>query len=64
MPGTVTLVASRLALSHHLVNAVFFLLGVTVVDVALFTALAAGAAPTLWQIGALPMVEIVGGLAL
>lgn len=64
VPGPITLLASRLALSRHAANAVWFLLGVTLVDVALFTALAAGAAPTLRRIGALPLVEIVGGLAL
>lgn len=64
VPGPITLVASRLALSHRVAGAVFFLVGVTLVDVALFVALAAGAAPTLHRIGALPLVEIVGGLAL
>jgi threonine/homoserine/homoserine lactone efflux protein len=64
VPGPITLVASRLALKHHVVSAVFFLFGVTLVDVALFVALAAGAAPTLRMIGALPLVETVGGLAL
>jgi threonine/homoserine/homoserine lactone efflux protein len=64
VPGPITLVASRLALSHRLAGAVYFLVGVTLVDVALFVALAAGAAPTLQRIGALPLVEIVGGLAL
>jgi threonine/homoserine/homoserine lactone efflux protein len=64
VPGPITLVASRLALSHRLAAAAFFLLGVTLVDVALFTALAAGAAPVLRRIGALPWVEVVGGLAL
>jgi threonine/homoserine/homoserine lactone efflux protein len=64
VPGPITLVASRLALSHRLAAAASFLLGVTLVDVALFTALAAGAAPALRRIGALPWVEIVGGLAL
>ena len=64
VPGPITLVASRLALSRHVAGAVFFLVGVTLVDVALFVALAAGTAPTLRRIGALPLVEIVGGLAL
>jgi threonine/homoserine/homoserine lactone efflux protein len=64
VPGPITLVASRLALSRHIANAVAFLLGVTLVDVALFVALAAGAAPTLRRLGALPIVELVGGLAL
>jgi threonine/homoserine/homoserine lactone efflux protein len=64
VPGPITLVASRLALSHRVNAVVFFLLGVTLVDVALFVALAAGAAPTLRRIGALPLVETIGGLAL
>ena len=64
VPGPITLLASRLALSHRVNAAVFFLLGVTLVDVALFVALAAGAAPTLRRIGALPLIEIIGGLAL
>lgn len=64
IPGPITLVASRLALERRLSAAIWFLVGVTVLDVALFTALAAGAAPVLRQIGALPIVEIVGGLAL
>lgn len=64
VPGPITLVASRLALSHRLGAAVFFLLGVTLLDVALFVALAAGAAPVLRKVGALPWVELVGGLAL
>ncbi len=64
IPGPITLVASRLALERHLLAAIWFLIGVTVLDVALFAALAAGAAPVLRQIGALPVVEIVGGIAL
>ena len=64
VPGPITLIASRLALSHRLTAAVFFLLGVTLLDVALFVSLAAGAAPVLRRIGALPWVEVVGGLAL
>ncbi len=44
--------------------AIWFLIGVTTLDVSLFTALAGGAAPVLRQIGALPVVEIVGGVAL
>jgi threonine/homoserine/homoserine lactone efflux protein len=64
IPGPITLVASRLALARHLAAAIWFLVGVTVLDVALFTALAGGAAPVLRKIGALPMVEIVGGIAL
>ena len=64
VPGPITLVATRLALSRHLSSAVWFLLGVTTLDVTLFTALASGAAPVLRAIGALPMVEVVGGIAL
>ena len=64
IPGPITLVASRLALARHLSAAIWFLIGVTVLDVALFTALAGGAAPVLRRVGALPMVEIVGGIAL
>jgi len=64
VPGPITLLASRLALSHRANAVVFFLLGVTLVDVALFVALAAGAAPTLRRVGALPLVETIGGLAL
>ena len=64
IPGPITLVASRLALARHLSAAIWFLVGVTALDVALFTALAGGAAPVLRRIGALPIVEIVGGIAL
>jgi len=64
VPGPITLVATRLALSRHLSSAVWFLVGVTVLDVSLFAALAAGAAPALLRIGALPMVEVTGGIAL
>jgi len=64
VPGPITLVASRLALSHRLSAAAFFLLGVTLLDVALFVALAAGAAPVLRKVGALPWVELAGGVAL
>jgi len=64
VPGPITLVATRLALSRHLSSAIWFLVGVTVLDVSLFTALASGAAPVLLAVGALPMVEVVGGLAL
>jgi threonine/homoserine/homoserine lactone efflux protein len=64
IPGPITLVASRLALARHMWAAIWFLIGVTVLDVALFTALAGGAAPVLRRIGALPMVEVVGGVAL
>jgi threonine/homoserine/homoserine lactone efflux protein len=64
VPGPITLVATRLALSRSIYAAISFLVGTTVLDVALFSALAAGAAPSLHRIGALPIVEIVGGLAL
>lgn len=64
VPGPITIVASRLALTHRTPAAVWFLVGVTCLDVALFAALAAGAAPALRRIGALPIVEVVGGLAL
>ena len=64
IPGPITLVASRLALSRSVSAAIWFLAGVTVLDVALFGALAAGAGPVLRRIGALPVVEILGGLAL
>jgi threonine/homoserine/homoserine lactone efflux protein len=64
VPGPITLVASRLALSRHLSSAIWFLVGVTTLDVALFAALAAGAAPLLREIGALPIVEFAGGIAL
>ena len=64
VPGPITLVASRLALSRQLMAAVWFLVGVTCLDVALFTALAAGAAPRLREIGAIPFVEVLGGGAL
>ena len=55
VPGPITLVASRLALSRHLSSAVWFLVGVTALDVSLFTALAAGAAPILLAVGALDL---------
>lgn len=64
IPGPITLVASRLALARHLSAAIWFLVGVTALDVTLFTALAGGAAPVLRRIGALPVVEVVGGMAL
>lgn len=64
VPGPITIVASRLAISHRISAAVWFLVGVTCLDVTLFLALAGGAAPVLRRIGALPIVEIVGGLAL
>lgn len=64
VPGPITIVASRLALSNRIAAATWFLAGTTVLDVSLFLALAAGAAPSLRRIGALPIVEVVGGLAL
>jgi threonine/homoserine/homoserine lactone efflux protein len=64
VPGPITLVASRLVLERRLAAAVWFLIGVTALDVALFTALASGAAPVLRRIGALPVVEVTGGIAL
>jgi len=63
VPGPLTLVASTLAL-RRTAAAVWFLAGVTALDVALFLALAGGAGPLLHRIGALPAVEIVGGFAL
>jgi threonine/homoserine/homoserine lactone efflux protein len=64
IPGPITLVASRLALARRLSAAIWFLVGVTALDVTLFTALAGGAAPVLRRIGALPLIEVVGGMAL
>jgi len=64
VPGPITLVMSRLAISHRISRAIWFMVGCLAVDVALFTALAGGAAPVLRRLGALPVVEIVGGLAL
>jgi threonine/homoserine/homoserine lactone efflux protein len=64
VPGPITLVATHLALSRHLSSAIWFLIGVTTLDVTLFTALASGAGPLLRTFGALPMVEIIGGIAL
>jgi threonine/homoserine/homoserine lactone efflux protein len=64
IPGPITLVATRLALARHIASAIWFLVGVTTLDVALFAALASGAGPVLLRIGALPMVEVVGGVAL
>ncbi len=64
VPGPITLVASRLAISRRITYAVWFLVGVTVVDVSLFFALATGAASVLERIGALPPVEFLGGFAL
>jgi threonine/homoserine/homoserine lactone efflux protein len=64
VPGPITLVATRLALHHHTGAAALFLAGVTTLDIVLFLALAGGAAPALHLAGALPMVEIVGGIAI
>jgi threonine/homoserine/homoserine lactone efflux protein len=64
VPGPITIVATRLGLSHHTAAAFWFLVGVTALDVALFSALASGAAPYLARFGALPVVEIIGGAAL
>lgn len=64
VPGPITLVLSRLAISHRISRAIWFMVGCLAVDVLLFSALAAGAAPVLRRLGALPVVEIVGGLAL
>lgn len=64
VPGPITIVASRLAIAHSTRAAAWFLLGVIVLDCALFTALVAGAAPPLRQLGAMPVVEILGGLVL
>lgn len=63
VPGPITLVASRLAL-RRLPAAVWFLLGVTALDVVLFVALAAGAGPLVRAIGDIPIFEVIGGLAL
>lgn len=64
IPGPITIVATRLGLSRHVAAAAWFLVGVTALDVALFSALAAGAAPLLRRIGALPVVVVLGGIAL
>lgn len=64
VPGPITLVLSRLAIAHRISRAAWFLAGCLAVDIALFTALAGGAAPLLRRLGALPAVEVVGGLAL
>lgn len=64
VPGPITLVLSRLAISHRISRAVWFMAGCLSVDIVLFMALAGGAAPVLRRLGALPAVEIVGGLAL
>uniref|UniRef100_A0A7C2N9N9 LysE family translocator n=1 Tax=Thermoanaerobaculum aquaticum TaxID=1312852 RepID=A0A7C2N9N9_9BACT len=64
IPGPITLVATRLGLAHRLGAAFWFLLGATLLDGLLFAALAAGAGPSLARLGALPAVEIAGGLVL
>ncbi len=64
VPGPITIVASRLAMSRHIAAAVWFLIGVTVLDIVLFVLLVSGAGPVLRAIGALPAVEIGGGLVL
>jgi threonine/homoserine/homoserine lactone efflux protein len=64
IPGPITLVASRLALGRGVLSAAWFFAGSTALDVVFFVALAAGAAPWLRSLGALPIVEITGGLAL
>jgi threonine/homoserine/homoserine lactone efflux protein len=64
IPGPITLVATRLGLAHRLGAAFWFLFGATVLDALLFAALAAGAGPSLARLGALPAVEIAGGLVL
>ena len=63
IPGPITLVASRLAL-RRLAPAVWFLLGVTALDVALFAALVAGAGPVVRAIGEVPIFEVLGGFVL
>lgn len=64
IPGPITIVATHLALERRLSAAVWFLFGTTVLDAALFASLAAGAGPVLRRIGALPLVEVTGGLVL
>lgn len=64
IPGPITIVATHLALDRRLPAAVWFLAGTTVLDAALFASLAAGAAPVLRRVGALPLVEVAGGLVL
>lgn len=64
IPGPITLVASRLMIARRTAAAVWFLAGVTLLDIALFVALASGAGPVLARIGAMPVVELVGGMAL
>jgi len=57
VPGPVSLVASRITMSRGILAAWWFLLGAVAVDVVLFVALAAGMAPLLRTIGALPIVR-------
>ncbi|MCS7182389.1 MAG: LysE family transporter [Thermoanaerobaculum sp.] len=64
IPGPITLVATRLALAHRLGAAFWFLVGATLLDAVLFAALASGAGPHLARLGALPAVELAGGLVL
>ncbi len=64
IPGPITLVATRLGLAHRFGAAFWFLLGATLLDALLFTALAAGAGPHLARLGALPAVELAGGVVL
>lgn len=64
VPGPVTLVASRLTIKRSIAAASWFLLGAVAIDIVLFSALAAGMAPLLRKIGALPIVELIGGIAL
>lgn len=64
IPGPITLVATRLGLAHRLAAAFWFLVGATLLDALLFAALAAGAGPHLARLGALPAVEIAGGVVL
>lgn len=64
VPGPITIVATRLAIAHSIRAAAYFLLGVVVLDTLLFIALVAGAGPPLRQLGAIPLVELLGGLVL
>ena len=60
VPGPITLVATRLALARHPVAALWFLVGVTTLDVVLFSALASGAAPVLGFSSALRVTLAIG----
>ncbi len=64
IPGPITLMATRLGLGHRLQAAFWFLVGATLLDAVLFVSLAAGAGPYLARLGALPVVELAGGLVL